>query len=413
MAITVGDTDCTTGLSGTLLDELRASGSFADPGDMPDPTAGEAAQKAMAYAVAKAVAEAHNADGGGAGATAYTGISADYTATTADDVVAVTSLAANRTVTLPSAATAGAGKRLTVKDATGAAATGKFIKIAANGSDTIDGAAAILLFDDYGHVQLASNGTNGWAIVEGIEHCGIDPRTITGLKAWFDANRDVTRSGATTDVTGWADLSGNGNNLVAAATAPTLAYANTSKGRRVVAFGGSHSLKTSGNCQFSTGVTVLAVVSCSDWGGTAWRGMVAQSAGTSGTYPNGWNVKRSGSTASAFSNSLNAGGTASGAYSSVRMTTLSMQLFAVRVGGASPVPTFRLNAADVPGATTTTTAFSGTTSALPMYVGETHFDNAGADFWLGDIGELLVFDALVSDANLQMVEQYLKRRWLL
>lgn len=65
MAITVGDTDCTTGLSGSLLDELRASGSFADPGDMPDPTAAEEAQKAMAYGVAKAVAEAHNADGGG------------------------------------------------------------------------------------------------------------------------------------------------------------------------------------------------------------------------------------------------------------------------------------------------------------------------------------------------------------
>lgn len=81
---------------------------------------------------------------------------ANYFAAATDYLVAVTSLTAPRTVTLPAAT---AGRKLTVKDESGAA--GAFaITVAGGGVRTIDGAASIAINVNYGSVQLYSNGTN-------------------------------------------------------------------------------------------------------------------------------------------------------------------------------------------------------------------------------------------------------------
>jgi hypothetical protein len=82
-----------------------------------------------------------------------------YTALINDGVIVYTSLTAGRTVSLPDA-TVLRGKEYIIKDGSGDAATFN-ITVDGNGSQTIDGAANIVISADYGMVKVKSNGT-GW-----------------------------------------------------------------------------------------------------------------------------------------------------------------------------------------------------------------------------------------------------------
>ena len=92
---------------------------------------------------------------------------AAYSAGVKDRVIAYTSLTAARTVTLPTAASFPGGAVLTVIDESGACTPGKAIKVAAAGSDTINGAGSLALLSAYGAATLESNGSNAWAVVAG------------------------------------------------------------------------------------------------------------------------------------------------------------------------------------------------------------------------------------------------------
>jgi len=83
---------------------------------------------------------------------------ADYTALVSDSVVGVTSTAAARTITLPSAAAMTPGARMTVKDESGAAAVNN-ITISRAGTDTIEGAITKVISTNYGTVTLYSTGS--------------------------------------------------------------------------------------------------------------------------------------------------------------------------------------------------------------------------------------------------------------
>lgn len=82
----------------------------------------------------------------------------NYTVLITDQIVAVTSLSAPRTITLPSAATVGAGAVFTVKDESGNAATHNIT--VSHATQTIDGAASKTISVNYGLLNLYSNGTN-------------------------------------------------------------------------------------------------------------------------------------------------------------------------------------------------------------------------------------------------------------
>lgn len=77
-------------------------------------------------------------------------------------VAAVTSTTSDVTLTLPSAITKQAGGQVIVKDESGAAAT-KPIVIITSGGQTIDGASASSINQNYGSLSLYSNGAN-WFI---------------------------------------------------------------------------------------------------------------------------------------------------------------------------------------------------------------------------------------------------------
>lgn len=87
---------------------------------------------------------------------------ADYTVVAGGShLIAVTSTAAARTVNLPTAASAGAGAVVIVKDESDAAFTNN-ITIEPAGSETIDGAINLAIASNAGVVRLYSDGTNWW-----------------------------------------------------------------------------------------------------------------------------------------------------------------------------------------------------------------------------------------------------------
>lgn len=85
-----------------------------------------------------------------------TAVSANYTVLTTDYIVAVTSTASARTITLPS--THKAGQVYIIKDESGGANTNN-ITISGNGK-TIDGTSTKVINTAYGFFQIYSNGTN-------------------------------------------------------------------------------------------------------------------------------------------------------------------------------------------------------------------------------------------------------------
>lgn len=88
-------------------------------------------------------------------------------ATSSSTGVLVNGLTAARTVTLPSAATAGIGYLLTVGCGDGTCTVVNTISIIPSGAETISGAASVTLITAYAHTILMSNGTN-WVIISNV-----------------------------------------------------------------------------------------------------------------------------------------------------------------------------------------------------------------------------------------------------
>jgi hypothetical protein len=97
--------------------------------------------------------------GGGGGPMSIQSITTTDTINDTENVLAVCS-GTTYTATLPSAATVGAGNRVTVKRT----ASGT-ITVARAGSDTIDGATSYLLDVALQSVSLVSDGTSRWHVI--------------------------------------------------------------------------------------------------------------------------------------------------------------------------------------------------------------------------------------------------------
>jgi hypothetical protein len=91
-------------------------------------------------------------------------VAASTTITLQDEVIAVTDTSAARTITLPSAATAGAGATYVVKDESGGAGTNN-ITIQRVGSDLIEGATTKSISINYGYARLISTGS-AWVMTD-------------------------------------------------------------------------------------------------------------------------------------------------------------------------------------------------------------------------------------------------------
>lgn len=85
-------------------------------------------------------------------------------AAAADSYIAITTLTAGRTISLPPAASFAPGQPLYIADESGAcsADTGLTITVSASGSDTIAGLPFIVMGSPYQKLAFHSNGSNLW-----------------------------------------------------------------------------------------------------------------------------------------------------------------------------------------------------------------------------------------------------------
>lgn len=100
-----------------------------------------------------------SAGGGGGGPMSIQSITTTDTINDTENVLAVCS-GTTYTATLPSAATVGAGHRVTVKRTSSGTIT-----VSRAGSDTIDGATTFLLDVALSAVSLVSDGTSNWHVI--------------------------------------------------------------------------------------------------------------------------------------------------------------------------------------------------------------------------------------------------------
>jgi len=94
-------------------------------------------------------------------AAARVAVAANYTLQGGEQLVAVTSTAAARTLTLPAASSVPVGIPIVFKDESGGAATNN-ITVARAGADTIDGATSKVINTNYGTFRLYSDGVSKW-----------------------------------------------------------------------------------------------------------------------------------------------------------------------------------------------------------------------------------------------------------
>ena len=98
---------------------------------------------------------------------ARTAITASYSASATDRLIAVTSIVSPVYVTLPAAASFQTGARLLIIDESGAASFTKPVFAAPQGADVVAGLYSSTIAAPYGFLELESNGVGQWTISGG------------------------------------------------------------------------------------------------------------------------------------------------------------------------------------------------------------------------------------------------------
>jgi hypothetical protein len=347
-----------------------------------------------------------------------------YTAT-ADTDVSITAIESNSTITLPTAAVA--NKRIVISDGSGRlnlkpGGSSYWVAVTGTGGQTVGGFTTAALLHNYGSTTFVSNGTN-WVSTEGAEHVAVDPRSISGIIALYEADKGITETGIA--VSGWADQSGNGYNLTQTTDANRpVWHPEGMNGVPTIQFGMDKTTNTltanthlvSGDVSLTTAWSVFAVATRPE-GVNVWRvlagtandantGMTLLYCGGDGNCPTGmFKVAGAGYT--------QANGSATIEFDSLigaRVATVT------GIGGSGPFFTVsgRVAAADTTirfnGRATTRTIYNGAADATarPFRIGTAA--SAADSFYVGHIG-MVGFWTKLTDANHALIEQYMARKW--
>lgn len=209
---------------------------------------------------------------------------------------------------------------------------------------------------------------------------GLNPVSISGLKVWFDANQ--LNLADSTLVSTWTDSSGNGNNATAAGGNRPTYKVNIKNSKPAVQFSGTNLMTTAAFGAALSQPSTVFLVGQAAGASTFMDGIIAGS-----RHLLDFNT---GTTVRALAGS----GITSNA------TVAQFNYFTVIFNGASS--SLQVNA---------NTAVSGDTGANTL-TGVT----LGANFTPtaslnGYIGEVLIYNALLSAAQITQVQNYIKAKW--
>ena len=253
------------------------------------------------------------------------------------------------------------------------------------------------------------------------------PQTISGLQLWLDAADPATLFDATTGgslvaadggVGRWADKSGNGRHATQATSANRPARKTAVQGGRdVLRFDGSNDfLESTDFLDLTAGqaMTIIAVVKRSATNSThAILTKYAQTNAADDNTADGWGLRLESTNRLIFF-----GGTDAGAGNTVRLadstvdasafTVLSVKVSAGAISGA----TLYRNSSTIPSSATASGAETLESTAFPVLIGALMYtNNVPVQFLNGDIAEIIIYNAALSDTDRSAVESYLMSKW--
>ena len=240
------------------------------------------------------------------------------------------------------------------------------------------------------------------------------PKSIAGLKAWYDAADTSSISVSGTAVTQWNDKSGNAYNITqgTAARRP-ISGVNTQNSKNVVSFDGNDVLQaaTASDWTFmhnSTGCTIFFAAFFNT--SAVEQSMLITSSTTAQA---GIGVYRQ-STDTLYGEVLRAvGGTLVSSFGSGTLTDNSAKyasmIFDNTAAGAGNRLRYKVNG----GSDLTGNTYTGTVSTNnpqnPLYMGS--YDTAGSGGFNGNICEVIIYSGQLASDDITKINTYLAAKW--
>ncbi|MBX3248639.1 MAG: hypothetical protein KF901_15795 [Myxococcales bacterium] len=244
----------------------------------------------------------------------------------------------------------------------------------------------------------------GWSLVD--DECEPELEVITGLRLWYDADHANVVTNASDEVTAWPSRVGTFPLVSPAGARPTLAT-NVWNGRAVVVFDSDNErVASSGSTNALSGedFTVFVVAGASNL--MSGLGIVSTRTGTNyATF-----LETTGSGYRFVHRGTAAGGSVTGdAVATSRPLAVPDIIRAVRYGSI-PAGILQLNVAEgsnlMANTNTLVLTESATVTSHAFVIGV----GPGGTF-RGRVGEVLVYDRVLTGPETMQVHQYLRRRW--
>jgi hypothetical protein len=252
-------------------------------------------------------------------------------------------------------------------------------------------------------VQLGGSSTCGAKIIIYVRegpNPGFLPPRLPGCRLWLRSDLGVTLVGAGTNVGGWADQSGNGNDASQATTINQPLFVQSSVGLpKISVASGNFMLGNFANSiSTHTAFAVLSYPAAPASNHAAFAGTDASNNANSGfsqfTETTTGIVARAGASPASFTSATTVDGTSLGAigiYSTAAQSNTAVDLF-------------------VNGRQKASVATALTLFACPKYV-LFALDGAASYPFVGDAYEFIVYDSVLSVADRQLVHGYLGSRY--
>ena len=240
------------------------------------------------------------------------------------------------------------------------------------------------------------------------------PKSIAGLKAWYDASDTSTISVSGTAVTQWNDKSVNAYNTTqgTAARRP-ISGVNTQNGKNVITFDGNDMLTaaTASDWTFMHDSTNCTIFWAGSFNTSSVDNTIVCTAST--TAQAGVYVSKNPSdllyaevyraSAGTLVSALAAGSLPDGS------TKYASMLFDNTAAGAGNRLRFKINGGSDLTGNTQTNSVSTAAPQNPLYIGA--YDTSGSGGLSGSLFEVIIYSGYLSTTNVDLVNAYLAAKW--